>query len=104
MGRGSKYYDSTQQAHLKRHAPPPPPLPHKIVTRDLGMKLTDIDMNELVWAINKLKRGKAAGPDCLPIDRYKEMNTIQLQPVMQMLNSWWNGGTIPDEAKQAQVK
>ena len=68
------------------------------------MKLTDIDMNELVWAINKLKRGKAAGPDCLPIDRYKEMNTIQLQPVMQMLNSWWNGGTIPDEAKQAQVK
>ena len=46
----------------------------KIVTADLGMRLDDIDMRELFWAINKLKRGKAAGPDGVPVDCYKEMN------------------------------
>ena len=50
------------------------------------MDIGDITMQELFWAIKKLKRGKAAGPDCLPIDCYKEMNRDQLHLVLDLMN------------------
>ena len=49
-----------------------------VVSEDLGMDERNISMEELLWAIKKLKRGKAAGPDGLPVDVYKEMNEHQL--------------------------
>ena len=47
----------------------------KIITEELGIPTTDITMEEIVWAVKKLKRGKAPGPDGVPIELYKEMNT-----------------------------
>ena len=35
----------------------------RIVTEDLGVSIEHISMNELFWAIKKLKRDKAPGPD-----------------------------------------
>ena len=60
-------------------------------------------MEELIWAIRKLKRNKAAGPDGVPIDVYKEMNAEQLELVLKLLNQWWNGEEMPPEVTQANV-
>lgn len=75
----------------------------KIHTQELGMATGKITMTELAWAINKLKRAKAAGPDGVPTDCYKEMDRHQLQIVLDMLNEWWETGHIPTEATQANV-
>ena len=45
-----------------------------VVLEDLGMDERNISMEELLWAIKKLKRRKAAGPDGIPVDVYKEMH------------------------------
>ena len=55
------------------------------------------------WAINKLTRGKAAGPGNLPIDCYKEIDKHQLQIVLDLINEYWNGEPMPIEYTQAQV-
>ena len=60
-------------------------------------------MQELVWAIKKLKRGKAPGPDGIPIELYKEMDEDQLRLLLNLLNTWWNGTPTPLELTQSQV-
>ena len=60
-------------------------------------------MQELVWAIKKLKRGKAPGPDGIPIELYKEMDEDQLRLLLNLLNTWWNGTPTPMELTQSQV-
>ena len=39
-----------------------------VVTEDLGLDQTSIIMEGLLWDIQKLKRGKAAGPDGIPME------------------------------------
>ena len=67
------------------------------------MELGDITTKELFWVINKFKRGKAAGPDNLPIDCCKEMDQHQLQIALDLINAYWNGEPEPIEYTQAQV-
>ena len=67
------------------------------------MELGDITTKELFWAINKLKRGKAAGPDNLPIGCCKETDQHHLQIVLDLINAYWNGEPMPIEYTQAQV-
>ena len=67
------------------------------------MDIADINMDELFWAIRKLKRNKAPGPDNIPIEFFKEMQEPQLQIILELINKWWNGEPIPAELTQAQV-
>ena len=80
----------------------PTPKP-RIVTEDLHMNLNLISMAELIWAVGRLKRRKAAGPDGLPVDCYKEMSKEQLELVLQMLNEWLEGTPTPEELTCAQI-
>ena len=56
-----------------------------------------------MWAIKKLKRGKAARPDGIPVDVYKEMNEHQLVLLLNLINKWRNGEALTEEATRAQV-
>ena len=71
-------------------APTDNPRSRKMITEERGIPITDITAEEIAWAIKKLKRGKAPGPDGIPIELYKEMNTDQLQLLQNLLNEWWN--------------
>lgn len=57
-------------------------------------------MVELDWAIDKLRRGKAAGPDEIPMEFYKEMADRNREEIFDLLNDWWRSETVnPDELK-----
>ena len=71
----------------------------RLVTDDLGIKVSDITLTELEGAIRKLKRGKAAGPDGIP----EELDLDGLMILQHLLNDWWSGKEIPIEVTQAQV-
>ena len=75
----------------------------RLVTDELGLKVSDITLAELEGAIRKLKRGKAAGPDGIPVDIFKELDLDGLMILQHLLNDWWNGKEIPIEVTQAQV-
>ena len=61
-------------AEIKEDANSTPIATESVVSEDLGMDERNISMEELLWAIKKLKRGKAAGPDGISVDVYKQMN------------------------------
>ena len=67
------------------------------------MIVSDITKKEVIWAIRKLKRGKAAGPDNVPVDRYQELHKPSLIYIIALLNHWWRGGEITDDVTQAHV-
>ena len=75
----------------------------RIITEDLNMNTGNITMEEVEWAVKKLKRGKAAGPDGIPMDCYKELQEISIKTLLNMFNHWWHGGTISDDVTQALV-
>ena len=75
----------------------------QIIKHNLGIGTNDITMTELMGAIRKLKRGKTPGPDCVPLEVFKEMEEDQLNVVLETLNVWWRTETIPDEATKARV-
>ena len=60
-------------------------------------------MNDLFWAINKLKRIKAPGPDGIPVEFFKNMKKKQLELVLDLLNTWWNGADITEEVTKEKV-
>ena len=61
----------------------------------------------LIWevgqAIKKLKRRNAPGPDEIPNEVFKEMDTEHLELVRELLNKWWTEEHIPDEVLRARV-
>ena len=75
----------------------------KIVNEDLQMNTDEVTLQEIIWAIKKLKRMKAAGPDTIPIEFFKELDTDNLEIIRTMINEWWNGVEIPEEVTQANV-
>ena len=75
----------------------------QIITDNLWMDIDVISMEELLWAIRKLKRNKAPGPDGVPTECYKDMHEDQLKLVLEMINNWWAGAPIATEATRAQV-
>ena len=67
------------------------------------MNVDDITIEDVIWATNKLKRGKAAGPNNVPIDCYKELQEDSLKHIVALFNHWWRGGEITDAVTQAHV-
>ena len=49
-----------------------------MIDQDLRMRLDDLDMDELCWAVHKLKWNKTLGPDQLPVEVYKDIDAMQL--------------------------
>ena len=62
----------------------------KIILEAQHYKTTNIDLNELISAINELKRRRAPGPDEIPIECYKEMDQEALLEILAILNTWWS--------------
>ena len=76
---------------------------HRLVTDPLGLNLSDITLLEIEKACHNFKRGKAAGPDGLPADIFKELDKEGLKLIQNIFNDWWNGKEVPIETTQAQV-
>ena len=52
-------------------------------------KLEDFTLEELRFIIRKMKRGKAAGPDEIPMELFKWLDDENLTSFLDILNSWW---------------
>ena len=59
------------------------------------MNMENISMSEMFWAMKTLSRNKAAGPDGIPIECVKDLDTDQLQVILDRINKWWSGEQIP---------
>ena len=75
----------------------------KILDNEVGINTEYITMEELFWAIKKLKRRKTPGPDGIPIEWYKEMDEEMLGNILALLNEWWNNEFIPTDVLRARV-
>ena len=60
-------------------------------------------MNEFLGVIKKLKTGKAAGPDGIPMEYLKAMDQGNAREVLDLINKWYDAGEIPNEVLMAQV-
>ena len=58
---------------------------YPIIRNTLGIKLTDIEMEELTAVLTTAKRNKVSGPDGIPMEVFKE-----LQQGGRGLESYWS--------------
>ena len=65
--------------------------------------VSPIHITELGETIRRCKKGKACGPDDIPMECFAEMNMSQLLMTLDMLNEWWNQEEIPSEVLKARV-
>ncbi|KAE9175492.1 hypothetical protein PF002_g28779 [Phytophthora fragariae] len=76
---------------------------HKWRKTDLAGMDDPITEEEVEAAIKKCKRGKAAGPDRLGNDWYKD-HLDDLRPILTTLfNKWMEGGTFPRSFQQGYI-
>lgn len=75
----------------------------KIVNMDLGINESEITLGEVDWAIRKLKRSKAPGPDHTPMEFYKELQEDNKQMLLELVNTWWNNEHTPPDVLMARV-
>ena len=66
-------------------------------------KTTPPDAEEIKTAIRKLKRRKAPGPDEIPTELLKELNTDNLEEMKKLFEMWWNQENIDLEELKARV-
>ena len=71
--------------------------------RRIGVDTTPIREEEVSYVIKKMKRRKAPGPDQVPIELLKEMDSDNLREITSLLQEWWEKEDIPPEALQARV-
>ncbi len=58
---------------------------------------THNQLSSLNSSHKKLKRRKAAGPDEVPMELYKETDDENHQEVLQLINDWWEAEYIPQD-------
>ena len=66
-----------------------------IIDQEPKIQDSNITLEETLWAIRKLKRRKAAGPDGVPMEFFKEMQEPALLKLRDLLNEWWVAETVP---------
>ncbi|CAH8460292.1 unnamed protein product [Heterobilharzia americana] len=54
-------------------------------------------LEEVEKAVDNLKRGRAAGPDGLPAEVYKDVGRVLLVRLTEVLGSIWESNTIPSD-------
>ena len=60
-------------------------------------------MDEIQEVIRKFKRNKATGPDEIPIEIFKELETRALEHIATALNIWWDDEAIEEEHLRAPI-
>ena len=70
----------------------------------MAYRTGDIHIKELRKVLKKCKWRKAPGPDEVPMEIFKEMDTESMRGVLHILNQWWSEEAIePEEAVYARV-
>lgn len=67
------------------------------------MEEEDFTIEELNKTIKKLKKGKAAGPDRIPMEYFKALDQDNRTDLLSLINNWWRAEDIPQEMLEAQV-
>ena len=62
-------------------------------------RIGEIEMWEIRAIIKKLKRRKAAGPDEIPTEVFKEMGIEGLEEVRTIMNIWWKEENITEDTQ-----
>ena len=78
---------------------------YPIIINYLGIKLTDIEPEELQGVVEKAKRKKTAGLDDIPMEVFKELEpgTLAINKLLELLNDWWNNESITEDNLKARV-
>ena len=63
----------------------------------------DLTEEEFVDAVRRLKRGKATGPDGIPVEFFKNLNEEGLNVILDILNDCWKNEVLPDEMELAEL-
>ena len=63
----------------------------------------ELELEEVSNAILKMRGGKAAGPDGLPIDIYKEFKDRLIGPLLDMYVEAFRQGSLPPSLKSALI-
>jgi len=74
-----------------------------ILCSNLAFDVGPITLKELREVIKKFKRRKAPGPDNVPIEVFKEMDDVNLERILDILNSWWTQEEVPEDLLQSRV-
>lgn len=75
----------------------------KIVEEDLGIQTGPFTIEEIRKAVRKMKTGKAAGPDGIPMEYLKAMGEDNTREVLSFINRWYEAEEIPQDILEAQV-
>ena len=75
----------------------------KITKQKQNYNLDEITYQELIAVIKKFKKGKAPGPDEVPMEIFKQMNKGNLEEILKIINKWWNEEEIPEEQLRARI-
>ena len=78
------------------------PLKH-ITQEESSISVTPVDCNYVHKAIQKLKNGKAPGPDKIPIMLIKDVIDLASQPLTMIFNSSLRKGVFPYIWKMAKI-
>ena len=82
-----------------------PPYQHrpKILNIDLGINVGPLTVSEVSEAIQKMKKGKAAGHDQISIDWIKALDSSNTEILTSALNKWWSQEYLPGDYLKAMV-
>ena len=82
----------------------PPPLPtNKVITQPVNIVTNQPTLEELDYAIAKLKLRKSGGPDGTTIELFKAMDAESRKGVLKIMGHWWDNDHIDPEALRARV-
>ena len=60
-------------------------------------------MDELVDAVRLFQNNKSPGPDGIPVEFFKWLNTDGLNCILEMLNECWENSVMPEHMELANV-
>ncbi|XP_078083694.1 uncharacterized protein LOC144503067 [Mustelus asterias] len=76
-------------------------------------RIPQVDMNsamddppvvaEVTKAVSQLSSGKAPGADAIPAEIYKAAGPVLIEKLIELLQSFWKQGSIPQELKDASI-
>ena len=58
---------------------------------------------KLKQVIANMKRNKAPGPDNVTAEQLNILNSENVQTILELINRWWNTGTIDEELELANI-
>ena len=99
----AEYLRDKQWNHNERNPPTPIETDRPNLLNGLYFKTSDLEMQEVKWAIHKMKKGKAPGPDGTTIDLFKYLDDECLDIITSILQNMWRDKKVPNTFSQANV-